>query len=300
MPIGKKNSSRAFKIGLATLISLFLLFFGINFLKGSKIFEKTAKYYIVFPNSGGLNTSSAVVINGYKVGKVTKLDFDYKVLGDIIVEITVNDDLALPRGTTGVVTRSLMGGSSVRLDIPHTRTQGLHTFGDTIAVATSSASNLFDTVEKDIAPSVMQVTQQLDTLLAGLNKIVNAPQIPLTIEAINGSAQSLRSTTARLNALMHHKVPMIVDNLETSSASISDVSRKINQVEFEAVLTDFTRVVADLKQFSGRLNEKDNSLGLLLNDPILYDQLTRASKSADSLLIDIRSNPKRYVHFSIF
>lgn len=255
---------------------------------------------MVFPNSGGLDTSSAVVINGYKVGKVTKLDFDYKGLGDIIVELTVNDDLALPKGTVGVVTGSLMGGSGIRLDIPQSRTQGLHAPGDTIAVATSSASNLLDTVEKDIAPSVMQVTQQLDTLLAGLNKIVNAPQIPLTIEAINGSAQSLRTTTARLNALMHHKVPMIVDNLETSSASISDVSRKINQVEFEAVLTDFTRVVADLKQFSGRLNEKDNSLGLLLNDPILYDQLTRASKSADSLLIDIRSNPKRYVHFSIF
>lgn len=295
----KQHNSQAFKIGLATLISLFLLYFGINFLKGSKIFEKTASYYMVFPNSGGLEPTSQVVINGYRVGKVSKINFDYSHLGDIIVELSVNRNLKLPKGTKGVITNNIMGGSSIMLTIPTDRTTGLLQPGDTIP-HTPSAADLFAQVQDKIVPNIAQVTAELDTLLDGLNRIVHAPQIPLTMEAINSSAQSLQTTTAQLNALMNNKVPTIVDNIQVSSKAISETSERINRVEFESILQDFTNVVAELKKFSSKLNAQDNSMGLLLNDPVLYEQLTRASRSADSLLIDIRTNPKRYVHFSVF
>lgn len=294
-----KNKSQAFKIGMATLISIFLFFFGINFLKGSKLFEKTDRYYMILPNSGGLQPSSQVVINGFKVGKVSKIDFDYSGLGDIIVELEVNKDLELPRGTIGMVATSVMGGSSVQLSIPTDRTQGLIEKGGTIA-STPSSADLVATVQGKIIPNVAKVTQQLDTLLSGLNRIVNAPQIPLTLESISSSARSLQTTTAQLNTLMNQHIPTIVDNIEVSSASISDVTQKINKIEFEAILQDFANVVNELRTVSVQLNSKDNSLGLLLNDPVLYNQLTQASKSADSLLVDIRANPKRYVRLSLF
>lgn len=295
----RKEKSQAFKIGLTVLVSLFLLYFGINFLNGSKIFDKTNTYYIVFKNSGGLEPSSHVSINGFKVGKVSKLDFDYSGLGDIIIELSLNKNLEIPEGTYGTVKNSITGGSSIDLIIPKDEHNKILQPGDTLKSYTGR-KELFSTVQDEIVPNISQITSKLDTLITGMNKIISAPQIPTTIEAVNRSAHSLQSTTAQLNALMNNQIPTIVNNLETSSESISDVSQRISKVEFEAILQDFTKVVADLKKVSTHLNDADNSLGLLLNDPLLYDQLTRASQSADSLLTDIRSNPKRYVHFSIF
>lgn len=290
------DSSKAFKIGGITIITVVLFYFGVNFLKGKNVFDRSKTYYIVLNETHGLGRTSSVTLNGYRVGNVSDIRFDYDSMSKSVATIALDRDLKLPKGSTASVYANPFGGAQLRLTVGSD--DGTIQPGDTIR--SIDAAGLLDKFENEIVPSITKMTASMDTLLANLNAVVTDPNIPEAISEINTSARNIRQTSYRLNTLMQQKMPSIIDNIDETTVSLREVSGAVQASDIEAAVNDFKLVVANLQKAALQLEGTDGTLGLLLNDPVMYQQLQRTIASADSLIVDIKENPKRYLKISIF
>lgn len=290
------DSAKAFKIGIITIITVVLFYFGVNFLKGKNVFDRSKTYYIVLNETHGLGRTSSVTLNGYRVGNVSDIRFDYNSMSKSVATIALERDLALPKGSTAEVYANPFGGAQVKLTVG--TGEGTIQPGDTIRSVDNA--DLLDKVENEIVPSITKMVASMDTLLANLNAVVTDPNIPEAISEINASARNIRQTSYRLNTLMQQKLPSIMDNIDETSVSLREASGAVQASDIEAAVNDFKLVVANLQKAASQLEGTDGTLGLLLNDPVMYQQLQRTIASADSLIVDIKENPKRYLKISIF
>lgn len=294
-----KKISRNFWIGLTTVIALFLFYFGFNFLKGRNVFESTEEYFVPLSDTGGLSRSSSVLINGYTVGKVKDLKFDYENMYSSVAILAVSRDLNLPLGTTAYVKTNPFGGAAMILEVPEVNTGDYYfTPGDTIP--SRIRPDLMKEIEEEIAPQVSRSLASLDSLIATVKSVVSDPNITSTISEISLSAANIRNTSAQLNAYMSKKMPTILNNIDSTSIAVKQISNSVPADELESAVLEFKAVVANLRKVSDQVNGKDSSVGLLLNDPELYRQLQSTVSSADSLITDIKNHPKRYLKISIF
>ena len=293
----KQNKiSRNFWIGLATVIALFLFYFGFNFLKGRNIFDSSELYYVRLADTGGLSRSAAVNLNGYTVGKVKDLKFDYENMDSSVASLALEKDLRVPKGSIMYVQSNPLGGAVLILQVSDSKES--YAPGDTIESVVKPG--LMQSIEEEIAPRIATTLKSLDSLIASVNAVVEDPNITLTLREFSASAANIRQTSAGLNALMASKVPNILQNVDSATLNVNRIASSVPAEELEQAVLEFKSVVANLQKVSAQLNAKDNSLGLLLNDPELYRQLQTTVSSADSLLTDIKANPKRYLNISVF
>ena len=155
-------------------------------------------------------------------------------------------------------------------------------------------------ISDELLPNLNAAILSIDSLSGSVNGLINSTEVQEIMSQLNASTKAISSTTRRLDGLMSGTVPRILDSVEASAGSVQSVTGKIEEANIEQTLADFSRVVSELKAVSVQLNSKEGSLGLLLNDQQLYQKLDSAVLSADSLLQDIKANPKRYVRFSLF
>lgn len=155
-------------------------------------------------------------------------------------------------------------------------------------------------IEEVIAPGIARSLHSLDSLIATVNTVVADPNITTTLTEFSASAKNIRNTSAQLNAYMAGKVPSILNNIDSASFAVNHIASSVPTQELEQAILEFKAVVSNLQKVSSQLNGSDSSLGLMLNDPQLYRQLQATVSSADSLLTDIKKNPKRYLKISVF
>lgn len=293
----KQNKiSRNFWIGLSTVIALFLFYFGFNFLKGRNVFDTTEDYYVRLTNTGGLSRSATVTINGYTVGRVKDLQFDYDNMDSSVAALSLERTLKIPKGTTSFVQTNPFGGASLVLDV--VKSNEFYAPGDTIP--SKVKPGLMQEIEEVIAPGIARSLHSLDSLIATVNTVVADPNITTTLTEFSASAKNIRNTSAQLNAYMAGKVPSILNNIDSASFAVNHIASSVPTQELEQAILEFKAVVSNLQKVSSQLNGSDSSLGLMLNDPQLYRQLQATVSSADSLLTDIKKNPKRYLKISVF
>ncbi|MDD7438656.1 MAG: MlaD family protein [Bacteroidales bacterium] len=284
-------------IGITAIVTLLIFYFGFNYLKGIHVFSKSVTYYATFDNVQGLDRSTKVFVNGYRVGNVRKIDFDYRGFNGAVVELALNSSLKIPRGSKLLIKNNPLGGGSITLLLPEEINDYLSK-NDTIRGEQST--DMMAKLTEELIPNLNAAILSLDTLVGSVGGLVNNPDIPKTLAQLNATTSALQGSSMKLNHMMDHQVPAILGNVERSTQSIQDVAGQVAGADFEKTLADFTQVVTDLRKLSGQLAKEDSSLGLLLNDKGLYQKLDAAVHSADSLLKDIQKNPKRYVSFSVF
>lgn len=285
-------------IGITTVATLLMFYFGFNFLKGIHIFDKSKMYYMTFMDLQDVERSSKVSLNGYKVGNVRSIDFDYKGLGHAVLAVALDGSLELPEGTVGVIQSNPLGGPYVELLLPKEVQEGIIRPRDTIVGIPSQ--DMLATLKDELVPNLNRAAISLDSLLGKLHALASDPMIHQTLGEVQKSASSIRSSSQKVDMMLSKEMPVILDHLDSSAKSIAEMSGKLNQAELDQVVKNLSAVVVDLKGFMTKLNEEEGSLGKLLNDPKLYDRLAKTTQSADSLLMDIQANPKKYVHFSLF
>ncbi len=290
------NSSQVFKIGLVTIITAGLFFFGINYLKGKNIFSRSHTYYVTLNDTNGLGRSSSVTLNGYRVGHVSDIQFDYSGMSKSIATLSLDRNLKLPIDTSAEVYVNPFGGAQLKLKVGNS--QSMLQSGDTIQ--SLNTIGLLSRLESEIVPNISVMIANMDTLISKLNTIVSDPTIPETLTEINTSAQNIRQASHQLNNLMRHKLPTIVDNIDATTQSLHNVAGAIQASDIEGTIQDFKLVVTNLQKATAELDQTNGTLGRLLNDSTMYFQLQRTIESADSLMTDIKKNPKRYVKISIF
>lgn len=291
-----KGFNKEVKIGIAGIIALFILVFGINYLKGVSLFKPTRHFYVQFQDINGLAKSSPVFADGFKVGIVSKLEYDYVHPGNVVVEIDVDPSLRVPKGSTAELQSDLLGAVKLNLLLANNPREKVE-YGDTImghvnAGALGKAADMIPTVEK--------MLPKLDSILTSLNMILANPAIPATLHNIENLTASLNNNSRQLERMMHDDIPLLTGKLNEIGDNFVAISGNLKQIDYAATMAKVDETLANVKQITDKLEQKDNTVGLLLNDPSLYNNLNQTAINAASLLDDLQNHPKRYVHFSVF
>lgn len=293
----KKTFSKEAKIGLVTIVSLILLYVGVNYLKGINLFKPVNHYFIAFDNVKDVTVSSPVYVDGFKVGLVRSLAFDYESPGKIIVEISLDKEMKVNKGSYVTIVKSLLSGGELHLHLNKYIAEYLKS-GSTIEGR--MGEDLMASVQENILPTVTEMLPKIDSILIGLQAIVNHPALSQSLAHIEKTTGNLEYSTRELNHLLKNDIPYIVGNLKNMTDNFNEVSGNLKDLDFESTIREVNATLANFKVTTEKLNSKDNNFGLLLNDRSFYDNLNKVSENASTLLLDLRENPKRYVRFSIF
>ena len=283
-------------IGIAGVIALLALFFGIKFLKGENLFDSNTYYYVHFSNAHGLVKSSAVYADGYQVGIVSDIIYDYDHPGNVLVEISVDPKLKLRVGTRVQIDSGLMGGCTLNV-YPGSNLGSIYQRGDTIHG--SEALGLMSKAA-DLVPQVQGLASKVDTLVVSLNRLVNNPDIPLILSNVEEVSKDLTVTTRHLNSLLENDFPKLASTYNKVGENAILLTEKLNGVDIEGTLANVDKTVKDVDRMILQMQSPEGTLGALMKDRGLYDNLNHTVQSADSLLTDFKSRPKRYIHFSVF
>lgn len=297
----KKIFRKELIIGVLVLVSLALLFVGIDFLKGVNVFKAANYYYAVYDNVAGLAVSAPVTVNGYKVGQVREINYLYDNPGHVQVEISLDRELKLPKGTKAVISSDILGTATVVLEMAS---------GTDYAPVGSElqgcvASGLMDAVSQDLLPSVSAIFPKIDSLLTSLNTIVSDPAVLASARRLDAITTNLETASLQLNALLRTLPPITGDvkhitaNMNTVSADMAELSASLKQLPLDSTMQQVQLVMDNLRQLTEELKNPDSTLGRLTGDPALYDNLNATVQSLDSLFIDIKKNPKRYISIKL-
>lgn len=315
-----KGLTKEVKIALIAILAIVVLFFGLQFLKGLSLFSDTYTYSMVFSNVDGLGTSTPIYANGVKVGNVGAIEYDYETGNSIIVEAELNKKLRLPQGTQAEIDKDLMGNMQVKLIMPESRAKfmapGDRMAGHIYSGALDKASAM--------VPDVQKMLPKLDSILMSVNNLLANPALQRSLENIEVVTANLEQTSREANALMEalgSSVPGLTSKADgilgkadgamanatklTGNLAKVDVAPTIDLVNTTLASTKdamekLNKSMGDINKLTADLNDQRGSLGKLMNDPNLYNNLSNTARSADSLLVDLKAHPKRYVHFSIF
>lgn len=302
-----KIFTREVKIALSAIVAIVLIYLLINFLKGVNVFKSSNTYYVRFDNIAGLAVSNAVYANGYPVGIVRGIQYDYGNHERVVVAIELDKEMHMPRGTKAELVTSLMGGVTMSLILGPNPTDNL-TQGDTISGGLHEGA-----VEKveALMPTIMDMLPKLDSIVTNMARLSADPALAQTLRNTAEITNNLRRTSAKLDAMVGRDLPQMMQNLNKTSSNVERLSNNLAAINLQETMNEVNASLAEVKRFSAninamtndlnsKLNSRDNTFGLLLNDRKLYDNLNHTISSADSLLINVKAHPKRYVHFSIF
>lgn len=292
----KKIFTKEVRIGIAGIVALFLLIYGINYLNGIHIFKPSSYFYVKYSSINGLTVSSPVYADGYKIGLVHDIVYDYNNPGNITVEIEVDTHTRIPKGSWAELETEMLGGVKMNIMMANNPRER-YAIGDTIPGKENKG--MMASVGA-LLPQVEQMVPKLDSILTSLNRILNDENIPAALQSIKNTTANLEVSTAQLNTLMRRDIPQLTTKLNTIGDNFVHISSNLKDIDFEATFSKVDSTLNNVKLVTEKLNRKDNSIGLLLNDPNFYNNLNATANNAASLLEDLQAHPKRYVHFSIF
>jgi phospholipid/cholesterol/gamma-HCH transport system substrate-binding protein len=287
------------KIALVAIAGIVILFFGLQFLKGLTMFSSDNNYYARFADVSGLSASSPVYANGYKVGVVEGINYDYRNPENIVAVIGLDSKLNLPKGTTAEISSDLLGNVKLELKFGPNPVDFIGK-GDTIIGGTqqglmAKAGNMIPQVEK--------MLPKLDSILVSLNTLLADPAIKNSLHNVDQITSNLTTTTHELNQLsasLNRQMPQMLTKADGVLTNTEGLTRQLGDLDFAATMNKVDATLANVQQMTAALNSKEGTLGLLMRDPSLYMNLSNTMRDADSLMIDLKAHPKRYIHFSVF
>lgn len=313
--------SREFKIGVVVVCAIAAFIWGVSYLKGTNLFSSRFNLYAVYPRIDNLNSSNPVLVNGYKIGQIRKISLFQK--GDrqmVLVEFLVTEDVNIPeRSVARVVSADLLGNKAV--EVIYSKNSTYVSSGDTLLAETEQG--LKESFNKQIAPlqaRAEHLLTNIDSLMTVFNILLN----PRTRENIDRSFESVRKailsfehTAYKLDDMIATEKPKmssIITNLDNITGNLNKSEQKINNIlnnfsnlsdslsksQLRSAITNADNTLRELNVLLSGINAGTGTLGKLAKDEALYNNLNKSAQNLEVLLQDLKENPKRYVHFSIF
>ncbi|MDU1889161.1 MAG: MlaD family protein [Dysgonomonas sp.] len=291
--------SKEVKIGMGFIIAIFLLYYGISFLKGVNIFKPTNSYMVVFDDVAGLTQSAPVTLNGYQVGLVSSMTLDPHNSKRVITYLNMDRGVKIPKGSKMFLDVSVLGSATVIME-PNPYTEDYISASDTIIGMRKKG--MMDAAGS-MLPQVEQLLPKIDSILIGIQALVNSPALTQSLTDINQITGDLAKSTKQLNSMMgslNEDVPTITNNLSKVSTDLAGASKQFNEMDLASTYRSVDSTMKNIQYLSTKLTTRDNSLGLLLNDRQLYDSINSTIGNASLLLKDVKENPSRYINVKVF
>lgn len=287
------------KISLTAIFTIVILFYGINFLKGVNLFKKSNHYHVMFHDITGLAKNNAVFANGFPVGTVRDITYDYDHPGQVCVDIEINEKMRLPLGTHAELVSSMLGATTMNLIL--SENNNFLSPGDSL-----SGGPHMGALEQASAmiPKLEAIMPKLDSILIAINNLLTDPALAQTLHNTQEITSNLKTTTSQINTLLGKDVPQLTNKLNRIGDNVDVLTNKLSKVDYEQTLANVNKTLEGtqklLTDLEHKINTPDNNIGLMLNDRQIYDNLNNTVLSSQKLLDDLREHPKRYVHFSVF
>lgn len=294
------------KTALLVILAIVLLIFGYYFLKGNNLLDGSRTFYAVYDDVEGLAKSSKVTINGLEVGKVLDIEI-MNQRANLLITFTVENDFKFSKNSIAkIYGGGIIGGKSLAI-VPSYESGNAAKAGDTLKGEIEEG--LLELVNERLTPlqiKVESVIENMDSLVNGVNDILvptTRKNFKSSIASLNRTMKSFESTIGTLNSLLKDNQPKLdrtFSNLDEMSGNFNRLSDSLAEVDINGLVRDFEQVALELKEVAGKINSNDGTVGKLMNDPTVYDNIDRATKQLEELLQDIKLNPKRYIHISVF
>ena len=302
------------KVGILAAFAIAIFIIGYNFLKGNDVFTSENEYYAIYDKVDGLTVSKPVLVNGFQIGRVSALTLQPN--GQILAEFKIDPKYEIPTSTIAKLeSTDLLGSKAVVFDLGMSKTYAAS--GDTLNA--NVQVNIMDQMEP-VQKKAQVVIARLDSILQSVNSILS-PNFQKNVESsfnsISATLRSLESTSKTVDGMVSiqsKRIDNILSNAESISSNLKNNNQQITSIlsnfnqlsdglaksNFKQTLENADKAVSDLQLTINKINSGKGSVGMLLNDEQLYNNLNNASKNLDNLMIDLRANPKRYVSFSVF
>jgi phospholipid/cholesterol/gamma-HCH transport system substrate-binding protein len=308
------------KIGFVVVLAIFLLYLGLNYLKGVYIFEKPRTFYGVYEKINGLEVSNPVMLNGFKIGQVREIGILNDGSGKLLVTLMISEEIDIPKNSRAQLKPGDLLGS-MQLNILLGDSPGLAQSGDTLTSEISG--DLFEEVNEQLRPfkiKARELITSVDSVLRVIEAILNAESQQNLVESfkgINNAIANLERTSFTIDTLIteeRQRIQAIFSNIENLSRVLSEngdnlgniienfssISDTLAQADVAGTIVKANAALANVDQIVQKINRGEGSLGMLINDSTLYNQLESAADNLDLLVEDMRVNPNRYVQFSVF
>lgn len=307
-PTSKKNVL----IGLTVVVSICILYWGIEYLKGINLLKPANFYYAKFEKVNGLTVASPVTVNGFKVGQVREITYDYDT-NQISVELSFEKGLKIPDGSTITFSNELLGAAALQLNLGASKTY--MEVGSVIP--TQMQGGLMDKVGNDMMPALVSILPKVDSIVGSVNQILANPAIAASVTRCDAITRELAASSAQLTELManlNKAIPGMVHNangvlananaltgdLRTTTGNLNTITGNLKELPLDTTLNRINATLANVQRLTAKLNNENSSLGMLLNDKELYQNATNTVASLDSLLQDVKKHPKKYVTIKVF
>lgn len=286
--------SRELKVGVLAVLCAVILYFGLNFLKGINIFKSTYSYVGQYENVSGLTEQAPVLIKGYQVGLVESINYDFTQPMAFTVAVSISKNIQLPEGTQmALVANGLLGGTAVELQLPNVVSANVYQHGDTLS--TLIVPGLFETLEQGVLAKLDSVLGGANTLLASLNNSLEEGSLYQTLANVEQITTDLKVSGADLRHLTNKQLPTIMAKVDTTITGFAALATEVSEVNIVGLVDSVQGVISGVNQ---AMNSHDGTLGLLLNDKTLYDNLNvaledldRAVINVDSIVMSIKARP---------
>ena len=308
--------SKEIKVGVIVILAIAGAIWGINYLKGRDLFSNSNTYYVVYSQINGLANSNTVTINGYKVGQVDKISFLPDNSGRILIALNINSSAFVSKDATAIIASAdLLGTKVVQLQLGESK------------IAAVDDDTLAGDLEIGMMAQIEPVQQKMETLMISVDSLVNNLNTALSVQNrvnIDQSFSSLSATLKHLDRISYTldemtttengKIKTTLISVNSMVSNLASNNEKINKIinnmaslsdslaaaNLKSAIDNLNKNMTDFALMLNKVNNGEGSLGKLMNDDKLYTNLNRSSAHLDSLLIDFKENPKRYVHFSVF
>ncbi len=306
------------KVGGIAIVVIGLFILGFNFLKGNKVFSKKTTLFAKYTNIQGLNSSNPVVINGMQVGIVKEIIHD-KNMKEMTVSISIDKDINIPKNSIALIIPNPLAVTKIDIKLGDDK----NFLKNNDSLLTEDKNGFMEDVMKKVDPVLYEVKEAVSTLnslMQNVNSIIDPRaknNLGNTINNLDAISQSLLASSLALQQMLDKQsgsLSKTLDNVNSFTGNLSNNNEKINsvignldkttsklsQVDLQKILSNIDHTVEELKQTINKLNSKDGSLGLLINDPSLYKNISSTGNKVNLLLDDIRLHPKRYINVSVF
>lgn len=299
--------SREVKTAVLAIVAIVILLFGYSFLKGENLLAQNRIFYAEYDDVEGLSPSSEVTINGLKVGQVSSIEFKDNS-GRLVVSFTVKNDFKFSKNSkVNIYGGSIIGGKSLAIVPNYDQKSEWAQSGDTLEG--DKEEGIMELVNDKLTPLQNKLENTItsaDSMLTAITEILDDStrnNIRGTFRNLDATVSSFRVTADELQGIVKgnsSKIDRTFSNLDEMSTNFNKFSDTLSTMNIGKITSDLEKVIADFEGISNKLNSKEGTAGKLINDDAVYNNLDQATKQLEQLLQDIKLNPKRYVHFSVF